>query len=55
MPSIPGREQVVSSLLEDLMGPVGEVAGKGMFPDEYVHLGGDEVDTLCWTQSDDIR
>ncbi|KAH3745562.1 beta-hexosaminidase 1 [Pelomyxa schiedti] len=26
----------------------------GYFPDDVIHLGGDEVDTTCWTQSPEI-
>ena len=37
-----GRYEVVQALLEELA---------AVFPDRYVHLGGDEVDGDCW-QSD---
>ena len=37
--------EVVGNLLKELT---------ALFPDQYIHLGGDEVDTYCWTQHPDI-
>jgi hexosaminidase len=44
-------------------GLISEVAGtgssktrgaSGLFPDSFVHLGGDEVDTTCWTKTPSV-
>eukprot|EP00658_Telonema_sp_P-2_P024155 TRINITY_DN19694_c0_g1_i2.p1 TRINITY_DN19694_c0_g1~~TRINITY_DN19694_c0_g1_i2.p1 ORF type:complete len:278 (+),score=103.50 TRINITY_DN19694_c0_g1_i2:158-991(+) len=37
--------EVVNTLLTELT---------GLFPDQYIHLGGDEVETYCWTQHPEI-
>jgi hexosaminidase len=31
-----------------------EVSGNSLFPYEFIHLGGDEVDTTCWTRTPHI-
>lgn len=42
---------ILSSLFQDL---TGGARGKGLFPDNVMHLGGDEVNTACWTQTPSI-
>ena len=43
---------------EVIDGLLGECTGRapraGLFPDDFLHLGGDEVDTTCWAQSPEI-
>lgn len=42
---------LIEGLFNDL---TGGKAGAGIFPETIMHLGGDEVDTSCWTNSNDI-
>jgi len=43
-------------LIESLLGEVtGRKPGAGLFFDDLLHLGGDEVDTGCWTASPQIK
>jgi len=47
-PSSAQTWQVLSGLLGEV---TGSGPGEGLFPDNFVHLGGDEVDTSCWTNT----
>ena len=49
-PLDPSREttfETLDALLGDLLG---EAKGEGFFPAEVFHMGGDEVNTACWTK-----
>ena len=43
---------------EVIDGLLGECTGRapraGLFPDDFLHLGGDEVNTDCWTKTPSI-
>jgi len=47
-PSSPETWQVLAGLLNDV---TGGSQYAGLFPDDFVHMGGDEVDTSCWTST----
>jgi len=48
--------QLISNLLNECTGGQASKPGQpsGLFPDNFLHLGGDEVDTTCWTQTPSI-
>lgn len=47
---------LITGLLREMTGGKASTpaAPSGLFPDNFLHLGGDEVDTSCWTQSPQI-
>lgn len=61
LPRTPGRDTdvpvdpsnpFVYELLEGLFGEMtGKARGKGLFPDDFFHIGGDEVQFDCWMHS----
>ncbi|GMH55875.1 hypothetical protein TrST_g2448 [Triparma strigata] len=50
-PSTNATFDLIEGLFKDL---TGGQAKSGLFPETLMHLGGDEVNTDCWTKSDDI-
>ncbi|KAK8803275.1 hypothetical protein WA158_000969 [Blastocystis sp. Blastoise] len=43
------------NLIDSVIGEFcGEKSFEGLFPGEFFHLGGDEVDTKCWSQTERI-
>eukprot|EP00055_Hartaetosiga_balthica_P011792 m.55030 g.55030 ORF g.55030 m.55030 type:complete len:635 (+) comp7735_c0_seq5:74-1978(+) len=54
MPLNPATEAtftLLSGLFKDV---TGGARGQGLFPDNMMHLGGDEVNTKCWTETPSI-
>jgi hexosaminidase len=50
-PATEATFELLTKLFGDL---TGGARGKGLFPENLIHLGGDEVNTDCWTQSPNI-
>ena len=54
-PLDPSNEDTFT-LINSLLGEcTGNEKGKGIFPYEFIHLGGDEVDYSCWEKSEKIQ
>jgi hexosaminidase len=51
-PSNPFTFQVLDGILSEVSG---NAPDQGLFPDEFIHLGGDEVELECWNQSQRIQ
>jgi len=47
-PSSPTTWQLINGLLNEA---TGGKKSSGIFPDDFIHLGGDEVSTSCWDNS----
>jgi len=50
-PALNSTFNYISDILNDC---TGGVTGGGLFPDNFIHLGGDEVDTTCWSENPSI-
>jgi len=48
---------LIENLLKEITGGHASKhkAPSGLFPDNFVHLGGDEVDTSCWTKTPAVK
>ena len=52
----PDCQEPLNVASEDTFSLIGDILGEvtSLFPDHFVHLGGDEVDTACWSSSEEI-
>ena len=52
----PYMDALITKLLGECTGGKASTPGSpsGLFPDHFIHLGGDEVNTGCWSQNADI-
>jgi len=50
-PLNPATEETFNLITGMFSEITGKVRGGGLFPDDFLHLGGDEVDTRCWTST----
>lgn len=55
-PASPNTFTLITNLLNECTGGQASTPGKpsGLFPDNFIHLGGDEVDTTCWSNTPSI-
>jgi len=56
-PAVDATFELIKSLLNECTGGQASTPGhpSGLFPDNFIHLGGDEVNTACWTQTPSIQ